>query len=120
MDIQTVIVLFTEPSTSPLAKAELKKIMVSRGVRKTIVDQIIPKVFGTSIEEKGIALDATSDPTMTHETVHEEGLGQVEVVYVRRSLPRPLRSVHTSRLLLGVFLTPRTSVTDSIRSRSRI
>jgi hypothetical protein len=89
--LQTVLNLFSTPTTSPLAKAELKKIMTTRGVRKTIMDAIIPKVFGTSIEEKGHAhveaSTAAPEPVSNGNghagpEVVEESTGEIEVVYI--------------------------------------
>jgi CLIP-associating protein 1/2 len=50
---QSVVELFTGPSVTDAARADLKKEMTKRGVRKTIVEGVLSKLLGSAVFDNG-------------------------------------------------------------------
>lgn len=88
--MQTVVELLSPPSTPAAARSELKKLMLARGVRKSIADSIIARVLGgaataptsTPAREGTLAPASSSATSSRHEPPASTGEA-VEIVYVR-------------------------------------
>lgn len=58
---QSVVELFTGPGVTDTARADLKKEMTRKGVRKTIVDSIVGKLLSGSGEQSGLQHESSEN-----------------------------------------------------------
>ncbi|KAK4684711.1 hypothetical protein P7C73_g5453, partial [Tremellales sp. Uapishka_1] len=84
---ETTVALLSPSSTPPAARAELKKLMLTRGVRKTISDNIIARVLGGGLAAQTPAAETPLEGSQNGETSIRSGTAtplpdEVEVVYV--------------------------------------
>lgn len=119
---QTVVALLSPASTPPGARSELKKLLASRQVRKTIADNIITRVFsgGTTaaVQPAEIPLpadDAASDGLRSGAATPAPGAAaansstnpgdEISIVYVRPYLKSSCTAKLTTRLRADVTLS---------------
>lgn len=78
---QAVISIFTGPSVQSVAKAQLKKEMLSQGVRKSITEAVLPIVLG-EVALPATATVASPSPSQQAEPDVDEGPRVIETIYV--------------------------------------
>jgi len=110
----SVVILFTGPGASDAARADLKRELAKKGVRKTIVDAVLTKVLGSD-----------NASTTTGEGAEATGAPQPQVATKKEYIPPSLalqaqKSIGGSDVPApGPSTVPRTASHGSIKESSR-
>lgn len=113
---QSIVELFTGPTVTDAARADLKKEMMRRGVRKTIVDSVIQKLISGGQTYSNIGSPGASE-------VSSEGTEspQQKKEYIPPSLRLQARQAQTPPIQLNRSLSVSNNLTDvSSRPESRV